>query len=131
MSLPAALSKRALRDALHKPSRVKRSQNEFALDKEDTKSSKLLRHHCTQGQRWPLYLALLVSLALSLVACTSPFPVARLLVTSILTSHGLPSEIPIVFGAERDTGPHSNGRTQDVQWDGYSLILKGRRIFLQ
>jgi hypothetical protein len=26
---------------------------------------------------------------------------------------------------------HSNGRTEDVQWDGYSLFLRGNRVFLQ
>jgi hypothetical protein len=27
--------------------------------------------------------------------------------------------------------PKSNGRTKDVQWDRYSLILKGQRVFIQ
>jgi hypothetical protein len=27
--------------------------------------------------------------------------------------------------------PKSNGRTEDVQWDRYSLILKGQRVFIQ
>jgi hypothetical protein len=36
-----------------------------------------------------------------------------------------------VGAIQSEDPPKSNGRTDDVQWDSYSLILKGQRIFLQ
>lgn len=56
------------------------------------------------------------------------------------SSHSIQEPAQIVFEPPvgkpttvQGTGeePKSNGRTKDVQWDRYSLILKGQRVFIQ
>ena len=41
------------------------------------------------------------------------------------------SERPLRVGMTLREGLSDNGRTKEVQWDKYSLIVKGQRVFLQ
>lgn len=86
----------------------------------------------TTARSW-LYL-ILISLACVFVSRKVPTPTTWL---DTLTGH--PELSTRVFSVERDVEPlqvtetsvNSTGLTDEVQWDEYSLLLRGQRIFLQ
>ena len=89
------------------------------------------------SQAWPrIYLALisivcvLVSGKLSLGAIRldslSPYAEAAVHRMSVFSNYGATS-----LEVKATASFQSNGRTNEIQWDKYSLVLRGQRIFLQ
>lgn len=76
---------------------------------------------------------LLLSLALVLLTNVYPsYGVHQFLPGSPRLFGSVPDSHPISFaGAEASPSFSSNGLTDVVQWDSFSLIVKGQRIFLQ
>jgi hypothetical protein len=63
--------------------------------------------------------------SVSYLFASSCAPVDYLAATTVLEDHD------VTKVSEQDEKPKSNGRTEDVQWDQYSLLLKSQRVFLQ
>jgi hypothetical protein len=76
-----------------------------------------------RGLSWALFVILSV-------LCVLVLPVRRLNIFSP-TSHLDSSRVEPVLDILAGTGFTGNGRTNDVMWDKYSLIIKGRRVFIQ
>lgn len=76
------------------------------------------------------WLLLIVSLALLFLSRLLPRDIRGFLLPQTLTISS--SAPPYDFLASPiDDAQSRHGRTKDVQWDKHSLIIKGRRIFLQ
>lgn len=94
-------------------------------------------HYSTNGIRPTSFRSWLslVLLALACVFISRKAPSTPSL--DLLTRH--PELSSQIFSVERDVVPlpviktnlSDNGLTDEVQWDGYSLLLRGQRIFLQ
>ena len=84
---------------------------------------------CTKRKRAGLPWVFVVVFSLVLYVLVSPLRLSSLWTSKLpLVSSGVAetAEKPTVT-----TELNGNGRTNDVLWDKYSLVLKGQRVFIQ
>ena len=94
-------------------------------------------HYSTNGIRPTSFRSWLSLVLLTLVCVFISRKAPSTPSLDLLTQH--PELSSQIFSIERDIVPLSviktnvsdNGLTDEVQWDGYSLLLRGQRIFLQ
>lgn len=97
-------------------------------------STRMRTHESKARHRAPGLLLAFVAVLCVLASPAGPIGSwSSVLATVASILHTSPSTLPHVRGTQSTTATNltSNGRTTDVLWDKYSLVVKGQRVFIQ